>query len=71
MTWEQLRKLAKEGAFIANHSAKHDYLHQRLENESLAQWRARIKQDLTHSEQRIKEEIGHNFQISRLSIWRI
>ena len=62
MTWEQLRKLAKEGAFIANHSAKHDYLHQRLENESLAQWRARIKQDLTHSEQRIKEEIGHNFK---------
>lgn len=63
MTWEQLRSLAKNGALIANHSAKHDYLHKRLKGESKAQWLTRIKQDLTWSEQRIKEEVGHNVKM--------
>ena len=62
MTWPQLKALTKEGAYIANHSAKHDYLHIREDNESLAQWRERIRKDITHSEQRIKQEIGHNFK---------
>ncbi|MDW7551458.1 polysaccharide deacetylase family protein [Pseudoalteromonas sp. McH1-7] len=61
MTWHELRKLAKRGATIANHSAKHDYLHQKLDDESIAEWRARVKQDITWSQQRIKEEIGHDY----------
>ena len=62
MTWQQLRELTKKGADIANHSAKHDYLHIRLENETLAQWRERITQDILHSEKRIQQEIGHHFK---------
>lgn len=62
MTWQQLKALTKQGAFIANHSAKHDYLHVRKEGESLEQWQERIRTDITHSEQRIKQEIGHNFK---------
>ncbi|WP_010366377.1 polysaccharide deacetylase family protein [Pseudoalteromonas citrea] len=63
MTWDQLRTLAKRGALIANHSAKHDYLHKRLPGESQTQWYARISRDITWSEQRIKEEIGHNAKL--------
>ena len=62
MTWEELRKLASKGALIANHSARHDYLHHKLANESTADWLVRLEQDIVVSEQRIKQEIGHNYQ---------
>lgn len=61
MTWQQIRELTKKGATIANHSAEHLYLHQKLENETLIQWQDRIKQDLIQSEERIKQETGHNY----------
>ena len=63
MTWDQLRTLAKRGALIANHSAKHDYLHKRLQGESQAQWYRRISHDITWSEQRIHKEIGHHAKL--------
>jgi peptidoglycan/xylan/chitin deacetylase (PgdA/CDA1 family) len=63
MTWEQLRTLSKKGALIANHSAKHDYLHKRLKGESQTQWYQRVSQDIIWSEQRIKKEIGHNAKL--------
>jgi len=62
MTWQQIRKLTKKGATIANHSAEHLYLHHQLENEALAQWQNRIKQDLIQSEERIAQETGHNYK---------
>lgn len=61
MTWQQIRELTKKGATIANHSAEHLYLHQKLENETLIQWQDRIKKDLIQSEERIKHETGHNY----------
>ncbi|WP_091988545.1 polysaccharide deacetylase family protein [Pseudoalteromonas denitrificans] len=62
MTWEQIRALAKKGATIANHSAEHVYLHQLNKGENKIQWQKRIKQDLEQSEQRIKQETGHNYR---------
>ncbi len=62
MGWDKLQELAKKGALIANHSGQHDYLHHMLANESDAQWQARIKQDILHSQQRIKTEIGHDYK---------
>ena len=62
MGWDKLKELAKKGALIANHSGQHDYLHHMLANESDAQWQARIKQDILHSQQRIKTEIGHDYK---------
>ncbi|WMO15556.1 polysaccharide deacetylase family protein [Pseudoalteromonas piscicida] len=61
MTWDELRALAKRGAIIANHSAKHDYLHLKLKDETAAQWRARVEGDIRWSQQRIEEEIGHDY----------
>ncbi|MBQ4863823.1 polysaccharide deacetylase family protein [Pseudoalteromonas sp. MMG013] len=63
MTWDELRTLAKRGALIANHSAQHDYLHKKLTGETHDVWYTRIKQDITWSEQRIKEEVGHNAKL--------
>jgi hypothetical protein len=62
MTWQQIRELTKKGANIANHSAEHLYLHQKLESETLIQWQNRIKQDLVQSEERIAQETGHNYK---------
>lgn len=62
MTWSQLKELSNKGATIANHSADHAYLHKRLENEDKSQWLSRIREDIVTSEQRIKEEIGHNYR---------
>lgn len=62
MGWDKLKELASKGALIANHTAQHDYLHIKLKDESDAQWQARIKQDILHSQQRIKEEIGHDYK---------
>lgn len=62
MGWDKLKELASKGALIANHTALHDYLHIKLKDESDAQWQARIKQDILRSQQRIKEEIGHDYK---------
>jgi len=62
MGWDKLRKLAKKGALIANHSGQHDYLHRTLENETNAQWRSRIKKDILDSQKRIKEETGQDYK---------
>lgn len=62
MGWDKLKELASKGALIANHTAQHDYLHIKLKDESDAQWQARIKQDILRSQQRIKEEIGHDYK---------
>ena len=62
MGWDKLKKLSKKGALISNHSAQHNYLHIKLENETTTQWKVRIKQDILHSQQRIKEEIGQDYK---------
>ncbi len=56
MTWDTLRKLANEGATIANHSSRHDYL---VRNQS-ADWLALTRSDILSAEQRIDDEIGYS-----------
>ena len=63
MTWDELRTLSKRGALIANHSAKHNYLHRKLKIETDAAWSQRTQEDILFSERRIKEEIGHNAKL--------
>lgn len=58
VTWNQLREMAKAGATIANHSSSHTHLPRREKNESAAQWRERITQEITGAQQKIKTEIG-------------
>ncbi len=62
MNWEQLRELSRQGALIANHSARHLHLHQRLAGETQTGWRERITADLLSSEKRITEETGQSLK---------
>lgn len=61
MNWDQLREMAEESeARFANHSATHDYLVQRREGESEADWEERVRADIGKAEERLHEELaGH------------
>lgn len=63
MSWDELVKLAKEGADIANHSWAHEHLIRKLSNESQAQWIARIKTNILDTEKAILDATGHNFKM--------
>lgn len=58
VTWDQLREMAAAGATIASHGLKHDHLHRRVDGESDADWRVRVKGDLEASAVRLTEEMG-------------
>lgn len=63
MTWDELIQLSKDGADIANHSWAHEHLIHTLENESQAQWLARIKANILDTEKAIADATGHNFNM--------
>lgn len=58
VTWDQLREMAQAGTTIANHSSSHTHLPRRNSDESAAQWRERIAQEINNAQQKIKTEIG-------------
>lgn len=58
MTWEQLREVEAEGAFIANHSNSHDHMTWRQDGESERQWRQRMLNDIEGAQAKIDEELG-------------
>lgn len=60
MSWEQLREALKHGAEVGNHSRSHAHLVRRLDGESEAQWRQRVKREITDAQQRLKAETGQN-----------
>lgn len=63
MTWDELVTLSKEGADIANHSWAHEHLIRPLDNESQAQWLARIKANILDTEKTLADATGHNFKM--------
>lgn len=58
MSWAQLRDITRQGGTVANHSASHEHLLRHLENESDAQWRARVIADVTAAGERIRQELA-------------
>ncbi|MGK0498994.1 MAG: peptidoglycan/xylan/chitin deacetylase (PgdA/CDA1 family) [Oceanicoccus sp.] len=59
-SWPQLAEMAKNGATIANHSRSHKHLLIKEENETEKQWQQRVRADINHAEQRIKQQIGYS-----------
>ncbi len=57
MTWDQMRKMAVEGATFANHGATHDSLIKRLAGENEAAWRARAQADVEKGWRRLNDEL--------------
>lgn len=58
MNWDQLREMSKAGATIANHSVSHAHLVRRNNDETLEQWRERVKSEILNAQQIIEQEIG-------------
>ena len=63
MTWKQLRKMAKFGATIANHSDSHLHLIRQRPEETIKEWHQRRMQNIEFAQQRIKKEIGKSPKI--------
>ncbi len=58
LSWDELRALVKEGVVIGNHTATHDYLIERKQNESTVAWRARVKGDILRAQAVFLQELG-------------
>lgn len=58
ISWRQLREMHKHGASIANQSKTHSHLIRLRNKESVEAWSARVRADIEHAQQRIKEELG-------------
>jgi poly-beta-1,6-N-acetyl-D-glucosamine N-deacetylase len=58
LSWLQLRELADSGVELGNHSHSHAHLVRRLQDESDAQWRQRVIEDIDTAAQRLHQETG-------------
>ncbi len=63
MDWQQINKIASEGAEIMNHSYGHDHLIRRLPAETHEQWLSRIKNNIEKTEAVIKQHTGQNHKV--------
>ena len=63
MSWDELRKLAKYGATIANHSDSHAHLIRQRPDESIKEWQARRLREIDFAEKRIKKEVGQSVKL--------
>lgn len=58
LTWEELRRLAKDNIEIGNHSAAHDYLLDRRPGESQAAWRQRAVNSIRRAQEELTARLG-------------
>lgn len=58
MTWDQMREMGREGAAFSSHSRSHDYLVRHHEKEGDEEWEDRVRQDISASLKRLKEELN-------------
>ncbi len=58
LTWDQMREMQKFGATFSNHTTTHDHLLERRNDETEAQWLARVRADIQAAEARLGAELG-------------
>jgi biofilm PGA synthesis lipoprotein PgaB len=58
MSWDQIRKLARQGVTFENHGHGHIHMIRKHSGESDEDWRQRIIGDITTAQRRITEETG-------------
>ncbi len=56
MTWDQLREVADNGGQLGNHSRSHPHLVRRLAGESEAEWRGRVRSQISGAQGRLEAE---------------
>lgn len=58
LSWDDLRRLARSGATIGNHTVTHPHLVRRKDAEREDQWRARVEAEISEASGRIDAEVG-------------
>jgi peptidoglycan/xylan/chitin deacetylase (PgdA/CDA1 family) len=58
LSWEDLRKLAREGVEIGSHTASHAYLVDRRKGETKKAWLSRVRGDILKAQEVLKKELG-------------
>jgi peptidoglycan/xylan/chitin deacetylase (PgdA/CDA1 family) len=58
LDWQQVKKMAKQGASFANHSSKHNHLLQRLPNENEQDWLKRTLNDIEDAQRELMAKLG-------------
>ncbi|MDF2179249.1 polysaccharide deacetylase family protein [Aliiglaciecola sp. CAU 1673] len=62
LTWDQVKAMAKEGVWFANHSDKHDHLLTRHPGQSDKAWLEAVIQDIQSAETRLEQELGYSLK---------
>lgn len=57
VTWDQLRQMEAAGVAIGNHSVNHPHMIRRLDGESEAAWRKRMRRELLAAQGRLEDEL--------------
>jgi len=63
LRWDDIVAMADAGATIANHTHSHPYLVRRLAQETPAQQRQRIREEIITAEEQIKQHTGQSHKI--------
>lgn len=63
MSWQELRRLDKAGAVIANHTDSHPHLIRQRTYESPVQWRQRREREISFAEKRLAKELGRSHKL--------
>jgi hypothetical protein len=58
MNWDTLKQLHRYGGSIANHTFNHPHMVRREQDETEAEWKERIRHEITTTEKSIKKHIG-------------
>jgi biofilm PGA synthesis lipoprotein PgaB len=58
MDWDQLREIKKYGGEIGNHSLTHPHLVRKRSAETDAEWRERIMNEITQTQEILREHVG-------------
>ena len=63
LSWQELHALAQEGIEIGNHSASHMHMVDKKVGETTAQWRARVKDDVTAAQAAFAKDLGQEVRL--------
>jgi len=63
LSWNELREMSMNGAFIANHTASHSHLLRRQQDETQTQWLDRIEQEVLIAEEALYKNIPTNIKL--------
>ncbi|MDC0598446.1 polysaccharide deacetylase family protein [Gammaproteobacteria bacterium] len=61
--WQQINEMALAGATIANHTVSHPYFLEHFEDESMPEWRTRIRNEITQAEEEILQRTGQSHKL--------